>query len=161
MFTFGPGSPWPVSPMGPAGPGGPTSPWKPKGPKQWSHIDALSATMGWCNTLQQSLSGCLLLVELSRPVLRHSVIIDSAHIFTFGPAMARPGGPGMPSRPGIPGSPWKARVGKRLKIQFMPLLAWILNYKIHRETLEIVNLRVETNIRLKLPHQGKYHNSVK
>lgn len=26
VFTFGPGSPWPVSPMGPGGPAGPTSP---------------------------------------------------------------------------------------------------------------------------------------
>lgn len=28
VFTFGPGSPWPVSPTGPGGPAGPTSPWR-------------------------------------------------------------------------------------------------------------------------------------
>lgn len=30
VFTFGPGSPCPVSPIGPGGPEGPTSPYKKK-----------------------------------------------------------------------------------------------------------------------------------
>lgn len=64
------------------------------------------------------LAACCLSTSVPRFMCRDSLMIRF-YLFTFGPDMDRPGCPGMPSWPGIPRSPWKLRVDKRLKIQFM------------------------------------------